>query len=262
MVPPPNTRPVRGWVVWLATLGVSLVIYRMVEPRIEKRFVPPSGQATPGAVSSSIPDWVPIFSGATIDSIESRSTPNEHYIRFSIKTNKPCIQVAKFYDQALNRAGFRTRGTMHEAPDCSAILRSDGPGRMRSINLSGGGGPVGSNFGLEVVQRTSGLEVAGGKVPPWFPVYPGASPDHFASRAMGAETIVWFSFTLRGDPLKVLNWYDEKLKSQGHQVSVAFDPVAGGRLSSQGEGQTQSVVMDTSRPVDETTFHVEARTTH
>jgi hypothetical protein len=260
MVLPPNISRMRGGAVWLATLGASFVIYLVVEPHIEKRLTRRTGQAAPPAASSSIPDWVPIFPGAAIGPIESQSTPNEHYTRFSLKTNKPCIQVVRYYEQALNRGGFRTRGTTHESPECSALLRSDGPGRIRSINLSGGSGPSGANFGFEVVQRTSSLETAGGKVPSRFPIYPGAKPDHFASRQMGPEAIVWFSFTMKDDPLKVLTWYEENLKKQGHQVSVTFDPVAGGRLTSHAGEQNESIVIDTSRPTDETTFHVEART--
>ena len=85
-------------------------------------------------------DWVPIYPGARISAVETRNAGVETYTTFQLDSTSDCQKVFKWYDEKLKVAGFNVVGnTRNLQGACNSIMRADGPGNTRAVNLNGGG---------------------------------------------------------------------------------------------------------------------------
>jgi hypothetical protein len=172
---------------------------------------------------------VPIYPGAQVSGVETRNTGVETYTTFQLDSKHDCGKVFAWYDEKLKVAGFDVVKSTSSADHCSGIMRADGPGHTRALNLNGGGAASGaSRFGFQaVVRQLPGAPTAGaeGSIPAWVPQYPGSKPANVVSRQEGPERRADFSFTTGDDAQRVIDWYERTLKAASFTIvgSTVFD---------------------------------------
>jgi hypothetical protein len=189
----------------------------------------PQQEARPGPAVQGLPDWVPVYPGARVSGIETRTAGVETYTTFQLDSAKDCQQVFAWYDEKLKVAGFNVVGNTDRLVACDGIMRADGAGHTRALNLNGGGATGGpSRFAFQAVVRDlPGGAIAGGdaRIPAWVPQYPGSKPANVVVRQEGPERSADFSFTTGDDAQKVMGWYERALKEAKFTIvtSGAFD---------------------------------------
>lgn len=190
---------------------------------------PPQEAPSGSAAVAGVPDWVPIYPGARVSGVETRNTGVETYTTFQLDSKSDCQKVFAWYDEKLKVAGFDVVKSTSSSGGCSGIMRAEGPGHTRALNLNGGGAAGGpSQMGLQAVARQlPGAPAAGGEtdIPAWVPRYPGAKPANVVASQQGPERRVDFSFTTADDAGAVIGWYERQLTSAQFTVvgSTVFD---------------------------------------
>ena len=189
----------------------------------------PQQEARPGPAAQGLPEWVPVYPGARISGIETRAAGVETYTTFQLDSPKDCQQVFAWYDEKLKVASFNVVGNTDRLVACDGIMRADGAGHTRALNLNGGGATGGpSRFAFQAVVRDlPGGAIASGdaRIPAWVPQYPGVKPANVVVRQEGPERSADFSFTTGDDAQKVMGWYERALKEAKFTIvtSGAFD---------------------------------------
>lgn len=190
----------------------------------------PSQEAGSGSAGvRGLPDWIPIYPGAKVSEIETRNAGVETYTTFQLDSTADCEKVYAWYDEKLKVAGFNVTGNVNRLDSCYAIMRSDGAGNLRGLNLMGGGASGGpSRLTVQAVVRDlPGVGVAGGggAIPAWIPQYPGSKPANVVTKQEGPERSAEFSFTTGDDAKAVIAWYERTLKDKGFTIigSTVFD---------------------------------------
>ena len=178
-----------------------------------------------------VPDWVPIYPGAKVSGAETRNAGVETYTTFQLESAHDCQKVYAWYDEKLKVAGFNVTGNSSQLQGgCDAIMRSDGAGNLRGLNVMGGGATGGpSRFTLQAVVRDlpgGGVAGGGGTIPAWVPQYPGSKPANVVTKQEGPERSAEFSFTTGDDAKAVIAWYERTLKDKGFTIvgsTTVFD---------------------------------------
>lgn len=95
---------------------------------------------------------------------------------------------------------------------------------------------------LSSPQPTPASTAASG-VPEWVPVYPGAQVSGVATRNAGVETYTEFGLEVQTDCAKVVEWYDEKLKMAGFDITKFFHGDFGcdGTMRAEGPGNSRGL---------------------
>src|SRR5712692_9010722 len=100
----------------------------------------PQQEAGGGSASGhGSPDWVPIYPGAKVSEIETRNAGVETYTTFQLDSTADCGKVYAWYEEKLKVAGYDVIGNTDRLTACDAIMRADGAGHTRGVNLNGGG---------------------------------------------------------------------------------------------------------------------------
>jgi hypothetical protein len=178
---------------------------------------------------SSVPDWVPIYPGAKVSRVDTRRAGIETYTRFQLDTAADCYKVAVWYVERLRVAGFSVGNPSTSPPgQCTGAFRADGPGRTRSLSMTGGGRTGGpSSFELQAVARDlpSAPGTGSGAIPAWVPQYPGGTPANLVATQAGGERSANFNFVTADDARKVIDWYERQLKTAKFTIvtSTVFD---------------------------------------
>jgi hypothetical protein len=181
------------------------------------------------AATARVPDWVPIYPGGKVSAVDTRQAGIETYTKFQLDTSADCYKVAVWYVEQLRRAGYSIGNPTTPLPGhCTAGFRADGPGRTRSLWMTGGGASGGpSSFEMQAVVRDlPGGPVAGsGAIPAWVPQYPGGTPANLVARQAGGERSANFNFVTADDARKVIDWYERQLKAAKFTIvtSTVFD---------------------------------------
>lgn len=173
---------------------------------------------------------MPVYPGARVSGIETRTAGVETYTTFQLDSAKDCQQVFAWYDETLKVAGFNVVGNTDRLDACSGIMRADGAGHTRALNLSGGGatgGPSRLAFQAVVRDLPSAAPAAGdARIPAWVPQYPGVKPANVVVRQEGPERRADFSFTTGDDAHTVIGWYERVL--QGAKFTIVTSSVFDG----------------------------------
>jgi hypothetical protein len=218
-----------------------------------------------GVSQSAIPAWIPIYPGGKVDEIRSNPGSPESYLWFTVSTRDSCGRVWRFYDEKLKLAGFSVvLGPIED--DCPNPIRAHSAGGEREVILSGGlrisydsrGNPLSNTeYGFEVVQRGNPNAgsmprggppqgaTGGGRIPAWFPAYPGAVPQDISAQRPGRENFVTFRFNSRDDARRILSWYQDRLKQMGFTVSMDVFGTDGA-LRSNTRDQSRAVKIEMS----------------
>jgi hypothetical protein len=187
-----------------------------------------AGGASPASVPG-VPAWVPIYPGARVSGVETRDAGVETYTTLQLDTAHDCQKVYAWYDEKLKVAGFNVVGNAgHLQGHCTGIMRADGPGHVRGVNLNGGGAAGGpSQFAVQAVVRQLPGGAAGREagIPAWVPQYPGSKPANVVTKQEGPERSAEFSFTTGDDARAVIGWYERTLKEARFTIvgSTVFD---------------------------------------
>jgi hypothetical protein len=192
----------------------------------------PQPQAPKASASvQGVPDWVPIYPGARVSGAETRGGGVETSRTFQLETSHDCEKVYAWYDEKLKVAGFKvTSSGIDRTGGCYFIMRSNGAGNIRGVNVMGGrvsGGT--SRFTVEAVVRDlpgGGTPGGGGTIPAWIPQYPGSNPANVVTKQEGPERSVEFSFTTGDDAGAVIAWYERTLRD--HQFTIVGSTVFDG----------------------------------
>jgi hypothetical protein len=191
----------------------------------------PQGETAAGSPSAhGVPDWVPIYPGARVSGGETRNAGVETYTTFQLDSTADCEKVHAWYDEKLKVSGFNVVGNAGQLQgNCSSIMRADGPGNTRGVNMNGSGGSGGpSRFAFQAVVRQlpgSGGVGAAASIPAWVPQYPGSKPANVVTKQEGPERSADFSFTTADDAKIVIAWYERTLKDARFTIvaSTVFD---------------------------------------
>jgi len=265
--------------VWVIAGVVLVLAYSAFYRKGKDSYVPadPVRPAESAAIipspasTAKIPEWVPIYPGTTPEEITERTAGVEKYLTFKLHPkNGNCRQFLDYYRTVLNERGFHVYAdTVSEADKdvCSSVLRSDGPGRQRSINFNSGNGARDGklvwNISVEVIERQkSGPNVNSvNSLPSWVPIYPGTIPEFINGRSSRREKNIDYSFRSTDDQTKVLKWFDEKLNAAGFRVTSDFVVAAGGFVHSHTADQKRMFNVEAARPGSAPMFHVRLRDT-
>lgn len=181
------------------------------------------------ATVSGVPDWVPIYPGAKVSSVETRKAGIETYTIFKLDTSADCYKVVLWYHEQMRLAGFNVSNPATPLPDhCTAGVGGNGPGHTRSFRLYGGGATGGpSKFEMQaVVRELPGSDIPGpGAIPAWVPQYPGSKPANLVARQSGGERTANFHFVTSDKAQAVIGWYERQLKAAKFTIvnSAVFD---------------------------------------
>jgi hypothetical protein len=208
-------------IVLVASLALSTTAYSGGGPQQEA-----SGGS---AAIRGVPDWVPIYPGARVSGVETRNAGVETYTTFQLDSTHDCQKVFAWYEEKLKVAGFNVLKSTGGADGCSGIMRAEGGGNTRALNLNGGGAAGGpSRVAVQaVVRQLSGGGAASGPggIPSWVPQYPGSKPANVVTKQEGEERSADFSFTTKDDAKTVIAWYERTLKAARFMIvgSTVFD---------------------------------------
>jgi hypothetical protein len=181
------------------------------------------------AATQGVPDWVPIYPGARVSAVDTRNTGVETYTTFQLDSADGCQKVFAWYDEKVKVAGFNVVKSTNGVDDCDGIMRAEGPGNSRALNLNGGGASGGpSRFAFQVVVRQlPGVGAAGqeARIPAWVPQYPGSTPANVVAKHEGSERTANFNFTTGDDAQAVIGWYERTLTNAQFTIvgSAVFD---------------------------------------
>jgi hypothetical protein len=213
-----------------ASFALSTAACRDSPPAAPKTQRASQQQAQPTSTAAAgLPDWVPIYPGAKVSGAETRNTGVETYTTFQLDSPADCQKIFAWYDERLKVAGFNVVGTTNRLDACDGIMRAEGPGHTRAMNLNGGGATGGpSRLGVQaVVRQQPGDVTAGGEasVPAWIPQYPGSKAANVVTKQEGPERSTDFSFTTADDAKAVIDWYERRLKDAKFTIvsSTVFD---------------------------------------
>ena len=190
----------------------------------------PQQEASGGSAAvRGVPDWVPMYPGARVSGVETRNAGVETYTTFQLDSTHDCQKVFAWYEEKLKVAGFNVLNSMGTADGCSGIMRAEGAGNTRALNLNGGGAAGGSSrLAVQaVVRQLPGGGTASGPagIPSWVPQYPGSKPANVVTKQEGGERSADFSFTTTDDAKAVIAWYERTLKAARFTIvgSTVFD---------------------------------------
>jgi hypothetical protein len=99
---------------------------------------------------------------------------------------------------------------------------------------------------------------AGDKAPSWVPTYPGSSPEGTFSSQGPQGTQNTFTFKTKDEVSKVLQFYQDSLKSGGFNVTQAISSAAGGMVSAEDADKKRTAVITIGSSNGETQVSVMA----
>jgi hypothetical protein len=138
-------------------------------------------------------------------------------------------------------------------PDRKTLVVTGDDGKQVSIGVTGD-----DKSGAVTVQSAEGSVRfgAGGKVPEWVPVYPGASPEgnYSAQTPQGEQNS--FSFKTQDAPSKVLSYYQDQLKSAGLTLTQSIASGEGGMVSAENGDKSRTVVVTVGTSTEGTQTNV------
>jgi hypothetical protein len=123
------------------------------------------------------------------------------------------------------------------------VTNSDG--KQATVSITGDGDKTALN-----IQSPDGTVKfgAGGnnQMPAWVPVYPGSTPKGtFSAQGKGASQSA-FGFTTADPGAKVIEYYQNQLKSSGFTVTQTFASAAGGLITAENGKRTLTVTVSGS----------------
>lgn len=122
-----------------------------------------------------------------------------------------------------------------------------------TVTMSGG------DKGAMTVQSAEGTVKYGaqsGSAPSWVPVYPGTTPQVTMSAQTKDGNTTNFSFKTSEAAAKVIEYYQDKLKSAGFHVTMVASGDQGGMVSGEDDEKKRTVVVTVGSSAGETTGNV------
>jgi hypothetical protein len=121
----------------------------------------------------------------------------------------------------------------------------DGEGKQSTVSITGEGDKASVN--IQSADGTAKFSAAGdNQLPAWVPVYPGSTPKGTFSASNKDGTQSAFGFKTNDAPAKVMEYYQNQLKSSGFNVTQTFSTATGGMMSAENGGRTLTVTVGAS----------------
>ena len=121
----------------------------------------------------------------------------------------------------------------------------DSSGKQATIGITGEGDKTALNIqGPDGTVKFGGG--AGNQLPAWVPVYPGATAKGTFSSQANGSTQSAFGFTTPDPAAKVIEYYQDHLKSSGFTVTQTFTSATGGLLTGVNGNRTVTVTVSST----------------
>lgn len=125
------------------------------------------------------------------------------------------------------------------------MVVTDGEGKQSTVSITGDGDKAALN--IQSADGTARFGASGdNQMPAWVPVYPGSTPKGtFSAQSNGASQSA-FGFKTNDAPAKVIDYYQNQLKSAGFTISGTFSSPTGGLVSAENGKRTLTVTVGAS----------------
>ncbi len=134
--------------------------------------------------------------------------------------------------------------TLRFDPATKRMVVTDGEGKQSTVSITGDGDKTALN--IQSADGTAKFGAGDSHMPAWVPVYPGSTPRGTFS-AQGKEgSQSAFGFKTGDAPAKVLEYYQNQLKSSGFTISGTFNSPTGGLISAENGKRTLTVTVGAS----------------
>lgn len=137
--------------------------------------------------------------------------------------------------------------------DKKQMIVIDGEGKQATISVTGEGDKASLN-----IQSGDGNAKfsAGGEnqSPAWVPVYPGSKPTGTYSGTANGASQSAFTFKTSDAPAKVMDYYQEQLKTSGFKIMQTFSTAATGMMTAENGNRT--ITLTTTSSGSETSTNV------
>ncbi|HJT89437.1 MAG TPA: hypothetical protein VJ732_16325 [Bryobacteraceae bacterium] len=238
------------------------------DPKPRGLTAPSVADNPPPNANAKIPDWVPIYPGATPRDISEQPAGYETSLGFNLyPKDGDCRVYMQFYRSKLTEGGFHvhnagdTEGIAGTVGFCPSQLTAEGPGRTRTVIMSAGHRADGFMISINVTQRghtgvANGAVAGTVKLPDWVPIYPGTAPEFMNELGGGIERRISYSFRSTDDAKKVISFFEQRLTSLGFHVNSGYTVSTGAYAhSTMAEGRVFNV--QAAPPGAGPMFHVE-----
>jgi hypothetical protein len=139
--------------------------------------------------------------------------------------------------------------TLRFDPATKRMVVTDGDGKTSSLSITGEGDKASLN--VQSADGTSNFSVGGNnQMPTWVPVYPGSTPKGTFSATTKGEMQSAYEFKTPDSPGKVIDYYQNQLKSSGFKVMQTFSSPSAGLMTA--ENGSRSLTLTLSAPDKET----------
>jgi hypothetical protein len=146
------------------------------------------------------------------------------------------------------RSGKTVTYRFDEATKTMQIVGDDGA----TVTMSGDKGSV----TVKTDEGTVKYGVQSGSAPSWVPVYPGTTPQVTLSAKTNDGNTTNFSFKTSEAAGKVIDYYQNQLKSAGFHVTMVSSGDQGGMVSAEDDGKKRTIVVTIGSSSGETTGNV------
>lgn len=138
-------------------------------------------------------------------------------------------------------------------PDQKTLVMTGDDGKDVTVTASSPGSVT-----MKSSDATVTFGSGGNKAPAWVPVYPGSSPEGMFSSKSSDGTQNTFTFRTKDEASKVIQFYQDSLKSAGFNVTQVLNSAAGGMVSAEDADKKRTAVVTIGSSNGETQVSVMA----